>query len=94
MKVYLDNSATTKPSKEVVDAMVEALNEYYGNPSSLHHMGVEVEKKMKNARRQVGKALGVHEQEITFTSGGTEANNMAILGSVEANKRQIGRAHV
>ncbi len=88
MRVYLDNSATTKPSKEVVDTMVEALNEYYGNPSSLHHMGVEVEKLMKNARRQVSKGLGVHEQEITFTSGGTEANNMAILGSIEANRRK------
>lgn len=88
MKVYLDNSATTKPSKEVVEIMIKALNEYYGNPSSLHHMGVEVEKLIKNARRQVGKALGVLEQEVFFTSGGTEANNIAILGSVEANKRK------
>lgn len=88
MEVYFDNSATTKPSKKVKDMVVKALDEYYGNPSSLHHKGVEVEKLMKVARRQVSKALGVNEQEIFFTSGGTEANNMAILGGVGANKRK------
>ncbi len=88
MIVYLDNSSTTKPSKEVVEIMLKVLNEQYGNPSSLHHMGVEVEKLMKGARRQVSKALRANEKEITFTAGGTEANNIAILGSIEANKRK------
>lgn len=88
MEVYLDNSATTKPSKEVVDIMMQALTEYYGNPSSLHRKGVEVEKLVKNARRQMAKALGANEQEIVFTSGGTESNNLAIIGAVESQKRK------
>jgi len=88
MEVYFDNSATTKPNENVVEIMVKALTTYYGNPSSLHHMGVEVEKLMKNSRKQVARALGTHEQEIIFTSGGTESNNLAILGSIEANKRK------
>ncbi|TCO70211.1 cysteine desulfurase family protein [Marinisporobacter balticus] len=88
MEVYLDNSATTKPNKKVVDIMMKALTDYYGNPSSLHHKGVEVEKLIKNARRQLGRALGAKEQEIIFTSGGTESNNMAIIGAVESKKRK------
>jgi cysteine desulfurase len=87
MEVYLDNSATTKPNKEVVEIMLKGLTDYYGNPSSLHHKGVEVEKLMKTARKQLAKALGAREQEIIFTSGGTESNNTAILGAVEAKKR-------
>jgi cysteine desulfurase len=87
MEVYLDNSATTKPNREVVEMMLKGLTDYYGNPSSLHHKGVEVEKLMKIARKQLSKALGVKDQEIIFTSGGTESNNMAIVGAVEAKKR-------
>ncbi|WZL74534.1 cysteine desulfurase family protein [Clostridiaceae bacterium 35-E11] len=88
MEVYLDNSATTKPSEEVVDIMMQSLTQYYGNPSSLHRKGVEVEKQVKNARRQVAKALGANEQAIIFTSGGTESNNLAIIGAVESQKRK------
>nr|WP_068557521.1 cysteine desulfurase family protein [Thermotalea metallivorans] len=91
MEVYLDNSATTKPMEEVVEIMVRALRDFYGNPSSLHRKGVEVEKLVKNARKQVAKALGVKDEEIIFTSGGTESNNLAILGAVEGNKRKGNR---
>ncbi|WIF94326.1 cysteine desulfurase family protein [Caminicella sporogenes] len=88
MEVYLDNAATTKPRKEVIDMMNKALVQYYANPSSLHKKGVEVEKLIKTARKQIAKALGSNEKEIYFTSGGTESNNLAILGSLEGNKRK------
>ncbi|RKD26073.1 cysteine desulfurase [Caminicella sporogenes DSM 14501] len=88
MEVYLDNAATTKPRKEVIDMMNKALVQYYANPSSLHKKGVEVEKLIKTARKQIAKALGSDEKEIYFTSGGTESNNLAILGSLEGNKRK------
>ena len=88
MEAYFDNSATTKPSNEVVKIMLEALTIHYGNPSSLHRKGVAVEKLIKASRKQVAKALGVKDEEIIFTSGGTESNNAAILGSVAAGKRK------
>jgi cysteine desulfurase len=88
MEVYFDNSATTKPITEVIDIMMNALTNYYGNPSSLHHKGVEVEKMIKIARREVAKGLEADEREIIFTSGGTESNNLAIHGAVESNKRR------
>lgn len=78
--VYLDNSATTQVDPQVVAAMVEMMEADYGNPSSLHRMGVVVEKRMNKAREQVAKALGAKSKEIIFTSGGTEANNLAIRG--------------
>lgn len=88
MDIYLDNGATTKPSEEVIDIMVKAMREYYGNPSSLHRKGVEIEKLIKKARKQVAKASGADEGEIYFTSGGTESNNLAILGALQGNKRK------
>jgi cysteine desulfurase len=88
MEVYLDNGATTKPREEVIDIMIKSMEEYYGNPSSLHSKGVEIERLVKKARRQVAKALGANEGEIYFTSGGTESNNLAILGALEGNKRK------
>ncbi len=88
MEVYFDNSATTKPDKEVVDKMVMALTVYYGNPSSLHQKGVEVEKMLKQARKQVAKAFRADTKEIIFTSGGTESNNLALYGALHAKKRQ------
>lgn len=88
MDIYLDNSSTTKPRREVIEIMNKSFTEYYGNPSSLHSMGVKVEKMIKDSRRKVSKALGAKEDEIFFTSGGTESNNIAILGTLEANKRR------
>lgn len=88
IEVYLDNSATTKPRKEVVDAMLEVLTDKYGNPSSLHTKGFEVEKLVKKARENVAKIFKCKPEEIIFTSGGTEANNIAIRGTVLANKNR------
>lgn len=87
MEIYLDNAATTKPRKEVVKAMLRSLEKEYGNPSSLHKKGMEVEKEIKKARRTIARALGATEQEIIFTSSGTEANNLAIRGIIDAYKR-------
>lgn len=79
--IYFDNSATTKPFKEVLDSFVTVSSEYYGNPSSLHGMGGQAEKLLSQARDQVSKLLTVKPSEIYFTSGGTEGNNLAIKGS-------------
>ncbi|MEJ8555298.1 cysteine desulfurase family protein [Tepidibacter sp. Z1-5] len=87
MEIYLDNSATTKPYKEVVDKMVYALTDQYANPSSIHRKGVLVEKEIKNARKEIAKYVGAKEKEIFFTSGGTESNNIIIRGTAYANHR-------
>lgn len=87
MFVYLDNSATTRQSDEVTDAMLQMMREDFGNPSSLHRMGVTAENSLKHARKQTARSLGVREDEIYFTSGGTESNNTAIFGAFEARKR-------
>lgn len=88
MFVYLDNSATTKPYKEVIDETVRYMGTEYGNPSSLHRMGISAEKAMKEARKSVGASIGARDEEIFFTSGGTEADNTAIFGAVQARKRR------
>lgn len=88
MFVYLDNSATTKPRDGVIDEMNILLREDYGNPSSLHRMGLKVEKKIKKCRDIISKYLNVKASEIYFTSGGTESNNIAIQGIIEANKNK------
>ncbi|MCG8542464.1 MAG: cysteine desulfurase [Clostridia bacterium] len=88
MEVYLDNAATTKPYEKVIDIMVKSMREYYANPSSLHRKGVEIEKLVKKARKQVAKALEVSEGEVYFTSGGTESNNLGVLGALEGNRRK------
>lgn len=87
MEVYLDNSATTIPFKEVVDGMVKALTENFGNPSSLHRKGIDAEKLITEARKNISETLQTHENEIIFTSGGTESNNLAIKGSLYSLKR-------
>lgn len=78
--IYLDNSATTRPHPDVVETMRRAMESYYGNPSSLHHKGVEAEAVLKQAREVAAKFLGCKPGEIIFTSGGTESNNTAIKG--------------
>lgn len=78
--IYLDNSATTKPYKEVLDAYRKAAEEFFGNPSSLHRKGGEAERLLRQARTSIATLLNVKASEIIFTSGGTESNNMAIKG--------------
>jgi cysteine desulfurase len=80
MMIYLDNSATTKPFPEVVDSFVTVATKYFGNPSSLHELGMKSERLLTQAREQIAAALEVKPSEIIFTSGGTEANNFAIKG--------------
>ncbi len=87
MEVYLDNAATTQVDPAVIDVMVDMMASVYGNPSSLHRLGMQAEKRVKEARRQVAKALGATPEEFIFTSGGTEASNLAIQGILEANEK-------
>ena len=87
MECYLDNAATTQPFQKVKDVMNQVLQEDYGNPSSMHQKGVDAEKYIKDARQVIAKSLRVTEKEIIFTSGGTESNNMAIIGTALANQR-------
>ena len=87
MEAYLDNSATTRCSESVRDIMLQVMMKDYGNPSSLHLMGKKAEDYIKEAREKIAKTLKVTEKEIVFTSGGTESNNLAIIGSAIANQR-------
>ena len=87
-RIYLDNSATTKVSQEVLDAILPYFTENYGNPSSLHSMGQEANVAVQTAREQVAKAIGADAGEIIFTSCGTEADNLAIVGTAFANKKK------
>ncbi|GAA0380272.1 cysteine desulfurase family protein [Bacillus horti] len=80
MNVYFDNSATTKPSREVLSSFFHVQEQFYGNPSSLHHLGVEAEKLMEKSRAVCAEQLGVKGSELIFTSGGTESNNLALKG--------------
>lgn len=90
--IYFDNSATTRQYDEVTDAMVRAMKENYGNPSSLYQLGVDAEKAIKAARRQVldaaGAGFAAADWDVVFTSGGTESDNMAIFGTAKALQRQ------
>ena len=87
MEAYLDNSATTRCLESVRDVVSKTMLEDYGNPSSKHMKGVESERYLKDARETIAKTLKVNEKEIYFTSGGTESNNWALLGSAYASRR-------
>ncbi len=80
MQVYLDNSATTPVAPEVKQAMLEVIDRYYGNPSSLHSLGGQAEKLLVRSREVIAEALDISPHEVVFTSGGTESNNLAIKG--------------
>ncbi len=88
MECYLDNSATTKPCEEAVEAAVQAMRAAYGNPSSLHRKGFEAEKLVTEARARLAAALSCDPSELFFTSGATESNNMALFGAAQARKRR------
>ncbi|MBR3004735.1 MAG: cysteine desulfurase [Lachnospiraceae bacterium] len=87
MEIYLDNSATTKVDDNVIELIEKVMREDYGNPSSKHMLGVNSEKYLREARERIAKTLKCSEKEILFTSGGTESNNMALIGTAMANKR-------
>ncbi len=84
--IYFDNSATTPPSQEVVSAVTDYMKNSFGNPSSRHALGLEAQKLVDASRISVSKALGVSSDEIYFTSGGTEADNIAVLGAANIKK--------
>jgi cysteine desulfurase len=86
-RIYLDNSATTPIDKEVVEAMLPFLTEKFGNASSIHFFGQETRAAVDRARHQVAALINARPNEIVFTSGGTEANNLAIRGILEANEK-------
>lgn len=88
MQVYLDNSATTRPYDEVIDLMAENMRSNFGNPSSLHSLGFSAEKSLKKARMQLAGLMKVDEHDVYFNSCGSEANNTAIFGAVNARKKE------
>jgi cysteine desulfurase len=93
MKIYLDNSSTTKQYYQVTEEMVKYMSLDYGNPGSLHRMGLTAEKAVEEARRQVAKSMRANEGEIFFTSGGTEADNTAIFGVAKKYKNRARRGN-
>lgn len=88
---YLDNSATTKPDKAVADKVYELLTDKFGNASSFHKAGLDANLEVRAARDRISKSLSCESDEIYFTSGGTEANNLAVLGAAQANRRKGNR---
>lgn len=87
MEAYLDNSATTRCYKEAAEKMYRVMTEKYGNPSSLHHKGIEAEQVLREAKNILAHNLKVQEKELYFTSGGTESDNLALIGCAYANQR-------
>ena len=90
--IYFDNAATTRVFPEVVDKMAEMMSREYGNPSSMHTKGFHAEQRVTEARENIARTLKVDKDEIIFTSGGTEANNMALIGAALAGRRK--RRHI
>ena len=93
MQVYADNAATTKMSKAAIEAMVPYFDHIYGNPSSLHSVGQEAKEALEDARARVAKCLGCEPREVYFTSGGSEADNQAILSAAKLGERK-GKKHI
>ena len=93
MQIYLDNAATTKMSKTAIDEMLPYMNEIYGNPSSLHSYGQKAKEALEEAREKIAGCLGCTSREITFTSGGSEADNQAILTAAKLGEKQ-GKKHI
>ena len=87
-EIYLDNSATTKVYKQAAEAAFDVMTENYGNPSSLHMKGVEAERILEEARKEIADTIGGSPDGLYFTSGGTEANNLAVIGGTLAKKRK------
>ena len=93
MQVYADNAATTKISKAALQAMMPAFETYYGNPSSLHSIGQEAKELLENARERIARCIGAEAREIYFTSGGSEADNQAILSAAKLGAKK-GKKHI
>ena len=93
MKVYADHAATTQIYKEVLEEMIPVLKDGYGNPSSIYSIGQEAAKLLTKSRETIAGCIGAHPREITFTSGGSEADNQAILTAAELGEK-TGKKHM
>ncbi len=93
MKIYADNAATTKMSKKAIEAMLPYIEEYYGNPSSLYSEGQKAKEAVEGARERVARCINAEAREIVFTSGGSEADNQAILSAAAIGKKN-GKTHI
>ncbi|MBQ8787876.1 MAG: cysteine desulfurase, partial [Oscillospiraceae bacterium] len=93
MQIYADNAATTKMSRAAIEAMLPYMDKVYGNPSSLHSVGQEANEALFEARERVAKLLGCEAREITFTSGGSEADNQAIVSAARLGEKK-GKKHI
>lgn len=93
MQIYVDNAATTKMSRAAIEAMLPYMDKVYGNPSSLHSMGQEANEALTEARERIAKLLDCEAREITFTSGGSEADNQAIVSAARLGEKK-GKKHI
>lgn len=93
-RIYLDNAASTPVADKVLEEMLPYLKQQFGNPSSIHSFGRETTRAMQRARKRVADLVGAKPSEITFTSGGTEADNLAIKGAAEHAKNKLGKMHI
>ena len=93
MKIYADNAATTKMSRTAIDAMIPFMEEHFGNPSSLYSIGQKAREALEQCRNEVAEVIGANPREIYFTSGGSEADNQALLTAAEIGKKQ-GKRHI
>ena len=93
MRIYADNAATTKTSKTAINAMLPYMEEFYGNPSSLYEFGQRAKEALEDARSRIARCLGCEAREIIFTSGGSEADNQAILSCAYAGEKK-GKKHI
>ena len=93
MQIYLDNAATTKMSKTAIEAMLPYMDTVYGNPSSLHSAGQVAAEALTDARQRIAACIGASPKEITFTSGGSESDNQAILSAARLGERR-GKKHI
>ncbi len=93
MQIYADNAATTKPSATAIQAMLPCFDKVYGNPSSLHSVGQQAKEALEDARQRIAACLGCEAREIVFTSGGSEADNQAILSAARFGERK-GKKHI
>ena len=93
MQIYADNAATTKMSRTAIDAMLPYMETYFGNPSSLHTIGQQAAEALQKARETVAECLGCQPREITFTSGGSEADNQALVSAARIGERK-GKKHI
>ncbi|WP_026504676.1 cysteine desulfurase family protein [Butyrivibrio sp. NC3005] len=91
MESYLDNSATTKAFEDVAQLVAKTMIENFGNPSSMHHKGKDAEDLVKDAKKKIAKTLRCEEKEIILTSGGTESDNMALIGTALSRQKEVGK---